>query len=180
MKNITLIVFILLAQGLFAQKYFTRTGITEFKASVETFEPVEAINKSTTVILNTATGNIAGQLFITAFQFDIALMQEHFNENYMDSDQYPKATFSGKLENFSLENLNEEKEFLLKGTLTIREIEKEIEAMAKVYIQNEKIIIKASTTVQPQDFGIKIPNIVREKIAKEINIIIDYELSEKK
>ncbi len=180
MKKTLIIAIVLLSQTIVAQKYFTRTGTTHFKASVEAFEAVEATNNSSTAIIKTTTGDFAVQLFISAFKFDVALMQEHFNENYMDSDQYPKATFRGRLEAFSLEDLSEGKEFPLKGTLTVRGKKKEINTIGKVCLKDDKIKIKTSFSVQPQDFDIKIPSIVRKKIAEHINIKLDYELAEKK
>lgn len=182
MKKIMLTAFlgILMSQNIMAQKYFTRTGTTHFKASVATFEPVEATNKSTTAILKTETGDVAAQLFVSAFQFKVALMQEHFNENYMDSDTYPKAIFRGKLQDFSMKNLSEEKEFLLKGTLTIKGKAKKINTKAKVFSKNKKLFLQTTFNVKPQDFNIEIPSIVRKKIAKEIKITVDYELVEKK
>ena len=94
MKNaIVIIIGLLMSLHLNAQKYFTRTGTTQFEASEKVFEPVEATNKSTTAIFNTKTGAVATQVFMAGFQFKNALMQEHFNENYMDSHQYPKAVF---------------------------------------------------------------------------------------
>ncbi|WP_299628233.1 YceI family protein [uncultured Tenacibaculum sp.] len=180
MKKLIIITLLLISQLVVAQKYFTRTGTTHFKASVEAFEPVEAVNNSSTTIINVATGDIAVQLFISAFQFKVALMQEHFNENYMDSDTYPKATFRGKLSSFSLENLQNQKDFPLQGTLTIRGIKKEINTIAKVSIEDNIIKLSSNFSVQPQDFGIEIPSIVRKKIAEKINIKINYELAEKK
>lgn len=163
-----------------SQTYFTRTGFTEFKASVEAFEPVEAKNNSTTAILKTQTGDIAAQLFINAFKFRVALMQEHFNENYMDSDKFPKAVFRGKLDNFDMSSLSGEKEFDLSGTLTIKGVKKEINTKAMVKKDGEKIVLSSTFSVQPQDFDIKIPSIVRKKIADKINITLNYELVEKK
>lgn len=179
MKKTILIAIVLLSQTIVAQKYFTRTGETNFKASVEAFEPVEATNKSTTVILKTGTGDIASQLFLTAFKFKVALMQEHFNENYMDSDKYPKATFRGKLEGFSMDGLSSGKEFPLKGTLTVRGQKKEIDTKAMVTQKGDKLHLTTKFAVQPQDFGIDIPSVVRKKIAEKINITVNYELSEK-
>jgi len=178
MKKLILITLLFLGQSIFSQKYFTRTGETDFKASVEAFEPVEAKNNSTTVILVSETGDVAAQLFISAFKFRVALMQEHFNENYMDSNKFPKATFRGKLEGFDKENLKEE--YTLSGTLTIRGKKKEISTMAKVSSEGESIKLTSKLSVVPQEFGIEIPNIVRKKIADKINISLNYELVEKK
>tara|TARA_B110000090_G_scaffold25295_1_gene25372 strand:- start:230 stop:808 length:579 start_codon:yes stop_codon:yes gene_type:complete len=164
----------------FSQTYFTRTGTTNFKASVTAFEPVEATNKSTTVILKTATGDLAAQLFMTAFQFRVALMQEHFNENYMDSNTHPKAVFRGKLADFNFTELSTKKEYDLSGTLTIKGVKKEINTTARVTLEGDKIIVSSKFTVAPQDFDIDIPKIVRKKIAETIHITLNYELVEKK
>ena len=180
MKKIALILFLLISFSTFAQKYFTKTGNTQFKASVEAFEPVEATNNSTTAIININSGEIASLLFVKAFNFRVALMQEHFNENYMDTHQYPKATFKGNLKNFSLENLNSDERFELSGTISVRGIEKSIETTVNVKEENNRIYVSGMFFVSPQDFKIKIPSIVRDKIANQIQIKIDYELFEKK
>ena len=178
-KHLFFIVFFC-SISLFSQKYFTRSGNTNFKASVEAFEPVEATNNSTTVILKIDTGDIAAQLFINAFQFKVALMQEHFNENYMESNKFPKATFRGKLNDFDFKNSNNKKEYKLTGTLTVRGVKKEIETTAKVSLEDGKIKLMSNFVVEPQDFKINIPSIVRKKIADKINVTLNYELVEKK
>lgn len=163
-----------------AQKYYTKTGVTEFKASVEAFESVEAKNKSTTAILNTNTGEFAALLFIKSFHFDIALMQEHFNENYMDSDQFSKATFKGEIAAFNLDELTKsDKNFTLKGILTVRGISKEVETIVRLKRIGSKIVLDSEFNVSPQDFNIEIPSIVRKKIAESIHLTLSYELVEK-
>lgn len=164
-----------------AQKYYTKAGITEFKASVDTFEPVEAKNESTTAILNSDTGEIAALLFVKAFHFKVALMQEHFNENYMDSDTFPKATFKGKIEGYSPEAIsNSETDYPLKGTLTIRGKTKTITSVVQIKKVEEKIVLTTNFNVSPKDFDIEIPKIVRKKIAESIQLKLCYELIKKK
>lgn len=180
-KHTFLIAFcFLVSLQLHAQKYFTRSGITQFEASEKAFEPIEAINSSTTVILDTNNGNIVSQVFMAGFQFKNALMQEHFNENYMDSYQYPKATFKGKLDNFSIVSLNANNSYDLNGVLTVKGFEKNIQTTVSVKVENNRIFILGSFFVSAKDFNIKIPSIVRDKIANQIQINIDYELIEKK
>lgn len=169
---------LLCLQSIVAQKFITRSGATTFKASVATFEPIEAINNSSSAII-TSKGNVAALLLIKGFHFKVALMQEHFNENYMDSDDFPKATFKGMLKDFSLEKLKAIQQFSLEGILTIKGKTKDIKTEAIVLKQNGKLIFKSVFSVIPEEFGIKIPNIVRNKIAKEIQITIDYELVKK-
>lgn len=181
MKQLLVTLLLLVSLSISAQsKYFTKTGTTDFKASVEAFEPVEATNKSTTVILNTSNGDIAALLFVKAFHFEIALMEEHFNENYMDSDKFPKATFKGNLEGFDINKLsNEVAEVNLKGVLNVRGQEKTIETIAKLSKVDGKILLLANFSVAPQDFDIDIPKIVRKKIAEQINVNLNYELVQK-
>lgn len=181
MKNaIVIIVGLLVSLQVNAQKYFTRTGITQFEAYEKAFEPVEATNKSTTAILNTTTGAVAAQVFMAGFQFKNALMQEHFNENYMDSHKYPKATLKGQLEDFSKDRMTTDSSFTLNGVLSIKGIEKEIQTEVFLNEENDRIYITTRFSVRPEDFDIKIPSLVRDKIAKEIKISAEYELVEKK
>ena len=89
-----------------AQKYATKTGSLKFEASVESFEEVAAENKNTSAILESSTGEIAVLTLMKGFRFKIALMEEHFNENYVESDKFPKATFKGKVEDFDASKLS--------------------------------------------------------------------------
>lgn len=180
MKNIIVVIGILLSISASAQKYFTKAGLTSFEASVEAFEPVEAKNISTTAILNGENGEIAVLLFVKAFHFEIALMEEHFNENYMDSDKFPKSTFKGRILDFDINNLTKEsKKFDFEGEMLIRGIGKEI--LDFIYIRKigDKIYANGEFQLDPNDFEIKIPSVVRNKIANSIKIIFEYELSVK-
>ncbi len=181
MKKILIVGFLFVVGTVSAQKYYTKTGETDFKASVEAFEPVEAKSNSTTAILQVGSGDIAALLFMKSFHFKVALMEEHFNENYMDSDKFPKATFKGKLKDFSMSDLSATaKEYKLSGTLTVRGKAKDIETTAMITKDGDKVVFTSFFTVKPQDFDIEIPSIVRDKIAKEINVTLNYELVEKK
>lgn len=178
-RNIFTFFILLSVQIAFSQKFYTRTGITEFKASVDAFEPVEAINNSTSAIFSN-DGKIAAQLFISAFSFKVALMQEHFNENYMESDKYPKAIFKGTISNFNINQLSE-KEYIIDGELTIKGISKKIQVPVS-FSKSDKdtIILKGNFAVSPKDFNIEIPSIVRKKIANKVHITLHYEFTEKK
>tara|TARA_B100000768_G_scaffold168138_1_gene172778 strand:- start:730 stop:1275 length:546 start_codon:yes stop_codon:yes gene_type:complete len=181
MKRLLILVYVFLSLGLSAQKFYTKTGTTEFKASVEAFESVEAISKSTTAILNTENGEIAALIFVKSFHFDVALMEEHFNENYLDTKDFPKATFKGKLNDFDINKLtNTWTEFKMTGTLKIRGIDKAINNVTSLKKAGDKIIVKGLLIVSPSDFKIEIPSAVSSKISNQIKVIINYELVEKK
>ncbi|MEK7253941.1 MAG: YceI family protein, partial [Bacteroidota bacterium] len=108
-RTIVLIPLLLLffAQGIQAQKYFTREGKITF-VSDAAMEKIEAVTNSATSVIDMATGAVEFAVLIKGFQFKKALMQEHFNENYMESSKFPKATFKGKIDNFSSVNLKKD------------------------------------------------------------------------
>ncbi|CAL2060204.1 YceI family protein [Tenacibaculum sp. 190524A05c] len=174
-----LVIILLISQSVFAQKYFTRTGSTGFRASVKAFEPVQALNKSTSAII-TNDGQIAAQLFISAFKFRLALMQEHFNENFMDSAEFPKATFRGKVEDVNLSELKDSKEVVIKGVLNVKGIDKNIETKGTLSRIGDKVKLVSKLVVLPGDFNIEIPGLIRRKIAREVTIDLNYEFTEKK
>jgi len=180
MKFRFLFCFLFVTSILSAQKYATRSGKTSFIGSEETFEQIKAVNSVSTAIVDSSSGDIAILLFIGAFDFEISLMQEHFNENYMDSSKYPKATFSGNIQNFSFEELlDSEKDYKILGVLTIRGIEKNVSVSCRLKKISKGLSLKTNFNVSASDFDIKIPKVVRNKISQEINIIAEYDLFEK-
>ena len=175
MKKIILVaMFYACAVGLAQEKMISKTGKITFEASVASFEEVKATNNSVTFVLNLATGEIASLALMKGFQFKVALMEEHFNENYMESDQYPKATFKGKIEAFDLDNLSANpKDFIIKGKLELHGKLKDINIQAKVSKSISGISILSNFTVLASDFNIEIPSLVKGKLSNKVNILID-------
>jgi len=167
--------FITLSQG-FAQKYITKTGMLDFEGSVEAFEPVKATHSTTTAILETSTGKIAVLGLVKGFRFRNALMEEHFNENYMESDTYPKATFNGSIEDFSITDSALKKEYKMQGDITIHGKTKRIDALVTIIKNGDDIDLETDFIVAPEDFDIEIPNLVKEKISENIRIAVRFHL----
>ena len=162
------------SQQAFAQKIMTRTGHIWFESHTPV-EDIEAHNNQTMSVLNTETGEIAFAVLIKGFQFEKALMQEHFNEKYMESDTYPKSTFAGSVVNLADIPLDQDGEYAAqaKGTLTIHGVSKEVETSGMIEVKEGKVMLKASFPVEVADYEIKIPSVVRDNIAKTINISVD-------
>ena len=182
MKKIFLIIVaIILANQVFSQgKYLTKNGKIEFEASVPAFEEIKAENNSVSAIIDTQTNDIAVLALMKAFRFKVALMEEHFNENYVESDQYPKATFTGKLSDFDFSKLSDTPQNVkINGVLNLHNNNKEISSAGLISLKNGIIILTTNFRVKPEDFDIKIPTIVKEKIAKEIIINVQLELQKK-
>ena len=166
MKKI-LFFLILLSINTYSQgKYITRTGMVNFEASVPSFEEVKAINNTTTAIINTENGEFAALTLVKGFRFKNALMEEHFNENYAESDTYPKATFKGQILDFSLDKLNEAKQlFLINGQLTFHGKTKQLDNInIDITLNEELITITGSFLVNASDFNIKIPKLLKIKL----------------
>ena len=176
MKKIVLFsLFFISTIGIGQNKMITKTGKITFEASVPSFEEVKAKNENVTCILNPKTGEIASLALIKGFRFKIALMEEHFNESYLESDTYLKATFNGKIENFDVTKLTATaKEFSLKGKLEMHGKTKEINIIAKIKKTEDGIKIDSSFDVNTDDFDIKIPTVVSKKVSKKVTIKFDF------
>ena len=179
MKKILLIAIIILGiKSGFSQKYYTEIGVTEFDGSKAAFEPIKAINKNTTSIIDFKTGSIAAVIIINQFEFRLRLMQEHFNENYLESNIYPRSTFEGKIINFNdiTENF---KNYQITGNLTIKGVTKEINTTALIRKLKNKVELMSNFSVMLSDFGVKIPKIVFKKIDEEVKINLNFVYGEK-
>lgn len=175
--------FAFISLNCFAQsKYLTKTGHVNFEASVPSFEEVKATNNTVTAIVNPENGQFAALVLVKGFRFKNALMEEHFNENYAESDTYPKATFKGKIVGFSLSELLETpKVYKINGALMFHGKTNQLENVPLNISTNDKgyIIISGIFTTNPSDYDIKIPKVVRNKIAKSIEILFNFQLKEK-
>lgn len=179
MKQITLSIIMILAVAMMAtaQKYYTKTGEITFTSKAP-LEKIEAENNTATCVIDAATGKMQMAVLIKAFKFEKALMQEHFNENYMESSKYPKAKFSGQIKNISAVDFDKDGtyEISVAGKLTIHGVTKSIAEKGKIIIKNGKIQAKCAFTVALADYNIKIPKVVKDNIAKTVSIDIDLDL----
>lgn len=172
MKKITLIFLLYFANLALAQeKMTTQKGIIDFEASVPLFEEVKAKNENAACIINLETGELSSTVLIKDFHFKIALMEQHFNENYMESDRYPKAVFKGTIEGFNLNIIGTSpKEFKLKGTLKLHGKLKKINTVVLLKKSNNGLEIITDFNVNSKEFNIKIPEILSMKVAETVNI----------
>lgn len=182
MKKISLIMLLLLGftGSLCAQKYITKTGKLSFEASEPSFEEVAATNATSTAVLDASNGNMAVLAFMNGFRFKVALMEEHFNENYIESEKFPKATFKGAVDGFAISKLSSDKKsYTVKGTLELHGKTKEVSTTAYISLKDGKIYMEGSFKVKPEDFDIEIPGVVSKKIADEVAVSFNFELAKR-
>ena len=153
-----------------AQQYLAKDGTISFfsKAPVE---DISAINNKVSAVYDAKTKALVFQLNITDFIFPKSLMQEHFNENYMESDIFPTSTFVGKVVSHKNEVANVE------GKLTIHGETNFINVAGNLLIHESTVYISAvKFIIKLKDYKIKVPRIVMYNIAEEIEIKVNIEM----
>ena len=173
-----ILLFVLCVTSFFfsmAQKFFTKNASISFysKTSVE---KIEAVNEKALAVLDMVTNKIEFSVLIKGFEFEKALMQEHFNEDYLESDKYPKAVFKGSFnETVAGFNITENKTLSLKvsGSLTLHGITKTINTVAVLQIKNNVISAVSNFKILLSDYYIKVPSVIGNTISKEIEIKVN-------
>jgi polyisoprenoid-binding protein YceI len=158
-------------------KYISKNGKISFFSDAP-MEKIEAKNSQVNVAVDTETGDIAFKVLVKSFVFEKALMQEHFNENYMESDKFPTSTFKGKITNLSEIKFDKANTYNIKveGNLTIHGVTKAVNAQGTMTIGDKTMNIKAKFKIKISDYGIKIPGAVTGKIAEMVDITVDADL----
>jgi polyisoprenoid-binding protein YceI len=159
-----------LAQG----RFFTRAGHISFLSSTP-IEDIKADNRQVASVIDFATGEMVFSVLMRSFEFPKALMQEHFNENYIESDKYPKSTFKGKITN--AQSVDTKKDGMYKvnveGYLTIHGVTKPVKTEGTLEVKEGRILGKSNFTVAVADYNIQIPKVVQDNIQKTIEIKVD-------
>ena len=171
---------VLLPAMIFGKDIFlTRSGNIEI-FSTTPIEDITAVNKQVSCVLNVETGEVAFQAPIRCFMFKNALMQEHFNENYMESDKYPKAVFKGKIDHWSNTAIADTAiDVSLSGSLTIHGVTRAITEKGQIWQENELINGTSAFDITVADYDIEIPKVVRNNIAKIVRVDVAVQLKKK-
>ncbi|RSK35332.1 YceI family protein [Hymenobacter metallilatus] len=154
-------------------RYHTRAGMVSF-FSASPLEDIEARSQQLAAVLDARSGQLAFTVSIRSFQFKRSLMQEHFNENYLESEKYPKATFSGRILEWKPEVLTATGAVAVvaEGDLTMHGVTRHIRVPGTLTPLNNQLLMNASFSVAPAEYNIDIPALVRDHIAKNILITV--------
>jgi polyisoprenoid-binding protein YceI len=160
-----------------SQKYMTKNGYIGFFSHTP-IEDIKADNNQVAGVVDISTGELVFQVLIKSFRFEKALMEEHFNENYMESEKFPKATFKGKITNIASISFSKNGiyDVIVEGELTIRDVTKNITSKGTLEVVTSGINAGAKFNISPEDYKINIPNVVRDNIAKimEVTVAMKY------
>jgi polyisoprenoid-binding protein YceI len=178
--------FIILLLGLFlaanAQKYMTKNGYIGFFSSTP-IEDIKADNNQVASVIDISTGEVVFQVLIKSFKFEKALMEEHFNENYLESEKYPKSTFKGKITNLTAVDFNKPGKYdvTVEGDLNIHDVTNKVSVKGSINVVSGGIDANSKFIIVPEEYKINIPGVVRNSIAKtiEVTVAMKYSLVEK-
>ena len=159
---------LVLSVNVYSQTYSSRTAFIGFYSKTP-LEDITAENNQSFAIIDFTKKQLAVAALLKGFEFKKELMQTHFNENYVESDKYPKASFSGSI-NTIIKTDTGQLEVQVTGNLMLHGVTKNITIPATLKISNGKLIGYAVFTIKPADYNISVPAIVRDKIATEINV----------
>lgn len=155
-----------------AQKYTTEKSYVKFFSDAA-IEDIAAENAKTQGIFNTATNDIAFSVPIGDFEFEKSLMKEHFNEKYMESEKYPKATFAGKVSGYAVSGTGAQ-QAKATGKLTVHGVTKEVTIDGTIQKAGDKLEMKAKFIVVLKDYNVKIPQLLWQNIAEQVEVTVEF------
>lgn len=160
----------------FSQKMMTRSGEIKFDATVPgAMDPVIGTSTTVSSIFDKATGDFVVQGMVKSFKFKSPLMEEHFNENYMESDKLPKTSFKGKVLNYDGKTGTYDAE----GDLTIHGVTNKVKTKVTISNANGKLSIVGNFVVKLKDYKIDVPAMAKKTLAETAKISIKLELENK-
>lgn len=157
-------------------KFIDRNGKASFFSSAP-MEDIEAHNNHAVSILDVNSGEIVVSMLMRSFNFKKALMEEHFNENYIESSKYPKASFKGRITNLDELDISKNGTCTLdvSGEITLHGVTQPLTVKAEAIVDNGKIQAKAVFPLAVKDFKIEVPRLVRDNIAEKVEVTVSFD-----
>lgn len=177
MKLFFLVFTLLITTATYSQRYITKTGHVWFRSEAP-FEEIEAHNNQVNAMLKTKSGSIVFTVLVKSFIFEKALMQQRFNENFVESEKYPEATFKGKVTNIDAVDFTKPGTYDTKisGKLTIHGITRHKDVTAIFEVKPDMIHGKSKFYILTSDYDIIFSGLLAGSVAIEIEMNVDIEL----
>jgi polyisoprenoid-binding protein YceI len=163
------------------QIFLTKQGKIHFYSKTAA-EAIEASNKTANAVLDATTGKMEWGVTVKGFLFKKALMQEHFNENYMESTKFPQAKFKGQIDNLSKVDFKKDGTYNVtsSGKLTMHGETKDVSIAGQIIVKGENVQLKSKFRVIYADFKIDIPSVVKDSFSDGMDVDLDATLTPKK
>jgi hypothetical protein len=177
MKKYILLIISFIAISCYSQdKLFTKTGKAYFMSHTDVID-IDGTNRQVISFIDTKTGEINAAMLIKGFEFTLATAAEHFNETYMESHLYPKSNFKGKINDFDKIDLKKNGliNISVTGDLTIHGVTKAVTQQASLEIKDGIITGKCNFKVAIDDYSIKVPKVVENRVAKIVDVQLEFE-----
>jgi hypothetical protein len=156
-----------------SQKFMTKNGYIGFFSHTP-MEDIKSDNNQVAGVLDTSTGEMVFQVLIKSFHFEKALMEEHFNENYMESDKFPKSSFRGKITNLSSVDFTKPGKYdvTVEGDLSMHDVTNKISTKGTIEVVQGGVNAASKFSIVPEDYKISIPKVVRDNIANTLEVTV--------
>jgi len=155
-----------------AQIYMGKSCVTHF-FSKTSMKDIEASSNTAKPVLDAASGSFQMRIQNTSFKFESSFMQEHFNENYMESEKFPFSTFKGKINEKVDYTKDGENKVTCTGTMDMHGITQQITMPGTLTVKGKEVSIVSKFKIKPADYKIKVPSLYVKEIAEEIDVDIN-------
>jgi polyisoprenoid-binding protein YceI len=162
----------LLSLAVSGQIYTAKSSTVSFHSTAP-LEDIDAVNRGGVIVLKSSTGDIQVSLTMKSFKFKNALMEEHFNENYIESDKYPKCTFKGKINEPVDYNKDGENKVTVTGKMEIHGVTRDVTLDGVLTKSPEGFTIHSKFPIRVADYNIKVPSMYVKNIAEVVDVTID-------
>lgn len=173
--KIMILLFLLIFSGraISAQAFYKTTDLRTSFFSSAPIEDIQAISEEGVSVFNAETGEVAFRINIRSFEFPVGLMQEHFNENFMESGTFPEATFKGEIKDYPGLPQDGQYKITLKGVLDIHGVDRKREVPARLTVNGDHIRIESVFNVACEDHSIEIPKILWNNVAEVVEVEVN-------
>ncbi len=155
----------------YSQKYTSSESMIKFFSEAP-LENIDAVNNEARSIFDASTGDIVFSVPIESFEFEKKLMQEHFNENYLETEKYPKSTLKATIKDWSgTKGLSQ---VVAVGELTIHGVTNQVEINGEINYADDQVEVSAVFPVRLEDYKVKIPKAVFYNIAEEVEVTVQF------
>ena len=155
-------------------RYFTKTGTIYFMSHTDAID-IDGTNKQVVSFLDIKTGEIVFGVLVKSFDFTLATASEHFNETYMESQKFPKASFKGTVKDIQKVDFTKPGKFdvVVEGALTIHGVTKDVSEKGTFEVRDNEIDAFSSFQVSISDYSITVPKLVEERVAKSVDVKVN-------